>query len=182
MKHFGFLRAINVGGRTVRMETLRELFADLGATNVETFIASGNVIFETRSRGGRPLEARIEAHLRASLGYDVATFLRTADELRAIARHPAFEPADAVGGTVYVTFVGSPVSRAAVAAVAALRSASDDFHVNGREIYWLRRNRDSAFTGNGLEKAIGMPGTMRNMNTVHRMVAKYARPGPRNEV
>lgn len=182
MKLFAFLRAINVGGRTVRMETLRELFAGLGATNVKTFIASGNVVFETRSRGGSTLEARIEAHLRASLGYDVATFLRTPDELRAIARYPAFEPADAVGGAVYVTFVGSPVSRAAAAAVAALRSANDDFHVSGREIYWLRRSRDAAFTGIGLDKAIGMPGTMRNMNTVHRMVAKYARPGPRNEV
>ena len=181
MKHFAFLRAINVGGRTVRMETLRELFTELGATNVETFIASGNVIFETRSRGGRALEARIEAHLRASLGYDVTTFLRTADELRAIARHPAFEPADAAGGTVYVTFTASPLSRTAAAAVAALRSASDDFHVNGREIYWLRRSRDAPFTGNGLDRAIGIPGTMRNMNTVHRMVAKYARPGPRNE-
>jgi uncharacterized protein (DUF1697 family) len=173
MRQFAFLRAINVGGRTVRMETLRELFTALGASNVETFIASGNVVFDTRSRGGRTLEAKIETHLRAGLGYDVATFLRTPDELHAIARQPAFEPGNAAGGTVYVMFLGSPVSGSAGAAVAALRNASDDFHVDGREIYWLRRSRDSPFTGNGLEKAIGMPGTMRNMNTVHRLIAKY---------
>ena len=178
MRQFAFLRAINVGGRTVRMEVLRELFTALGASNVETFIASGNVIFETRSRGGRALEARIEAHLRSSLGYDVATFLRTLEELQAIAQHPAFDPDDVAAGTVMVTFVGSPVSGPADAAVAAARTANDDFHVNGREIYWLRRNRDSPFTGNRLEKAIGMPGTMRNMNTVHRLIAKYGRSRP----
>ena len=45
-----FLRAINVGGHTVTMAHLRGLFEDLGFTNVETFIASGNVIFGSRPR------------------------------------------------------------------------------------------------------------------------------------
>jgi uncharacterized protein (DUF1697 family) len=45
-KHIAFLRAINVGGHTVKMDTLRQLFESLGFTNVETFLASGNVIFE----------------------------------------------------------------------------------------------------------------------------------------
>lgn len=172
MKQFAFLRAINVGGRRVRMETLRELFADLGASSVETFIASGNVIFETRSRAGRPLEAKIEAHLRSSLGYDVATFVRSLDELRAIARHQPFAPGDVAGGTVFVTFIGSPVSAPARAAVAALPPGRGAFHVNGREIYWLRQSRETPFTGNDLEKLVGA-GTTRNMNTIHRLVAKY---------
>ena len=43
-----FLRAINVGGHNVKMDRLRELFEALGLSNVETFIASGNVIFDSR--------------------------------------------------------------------------------------------------------------------------------------
>jgi uncharacterized protein (DUF1697 family) len=154
------------------METLRELFVDLGASSVETFIASGNVIFETRSRAGRALEARIEAHLRSSLGYEVATFVRSLDELGAITRHQPFAPGDAAAGTVFVTFIGKPVSDTARAAVEELPTETGEFHVHGREIYWLRRSRDTPFTGNDLEKLVGA-GTMRNLNTIHRLVAKY---------
>jgi len=46
-----FLRAINVGGRTVKMDYLRSLFEDLGFADVETFIASGNVVFESKVKG-----------------------------------------------------------------------------------------------------------------------------------
>ena len=51
-----FLRAVNVGGRTVKMEALRAAFEALGFEPVQTFIASGNVIFETRARGLAALE------------------------------------------------------------------------------------------------------------------------------
>ena len=52
-RYITFLRAINVGGHTVKMDRLREIFESLGFANVETFIASGNVVFERR-RETRP--------------------------------------------------------------------------------------------------------------------------------
>ena len=75
--YIAFLRAINVGGRTVKMDRLRGLFEHLGYADVETFIASGNVIFQSPAEDTRALEQQIEAHLAASLGYEVATFVRT---------------------------------------------------------------------------------------------------------
>ena len=51
---FAFLRAINVGGRTIKMERLRREFEVFGFPGVETFIASGNVIF-LGTRAGRPM-------------------------------------------------------------------------------------------------------------------------------
>ena len=51
-KYFAFLRAINVGGHVVTMDHLVRLFEGMGFSGVETFIASGNVIFETSK--GRP--------------------------------------------------------------------------------------------------------------------------------
>ena len=72
-----FLRAINVGGRTVKMDYLRSLFEDLGFADVETFIASGNVVFESKSKGVEALAKKIESRLGGALGYEVATFLRT---------------------------------------------------------------------------------------------------------
>jgi uncharacterized protein (DUF1697 family) len=73
-RYVAFLRAINVGGRTVTMERLRALFSDIGFSNVETFIASGNVIFDSKSAAPTTLEKDIERQLEASLGYSVATF------------------------------------------------------------------------------------------------------------
>ena len=66
-----FLRAINVGGRTVRMEELRRLFEDLGLARVETVIASGNVVLESRASDEAALAKRIEKQLAAGLGFEV---------------------------------------------------------------------------------------------------------------
>ncbi len=68
-KYVAFLRAINVGGHTVKMDYLRGLFEAIGSRNVETFIASGNVIFDSKSKNAPALERRIEKHLEETLGY-----------------------------------------------------------------------------------------------------------------
>src|SRR3712207_3124941 len=106
-RFIALLRAINVGGHTVKMDHLRELFASLGFSNVETFIASGNVIFESPNTDAQALERQIERHLRQALGYDVATFIRSTSELRAIADHRPFAAAelDAAGHTLYIAFL-----------------------------------------------------------------------------
>src|ERR1700761_1452901 len=88
-----FLRAINVGGHTVTMTRLRQEFEALGLKDVETFIASGNVIFSARQADTAALAKKIETHLRKALGYEVATFVRTCDEVAAIARYQAFPAA-----------------------------------------------------------------------------------------
>ena len=64
-----------------------------GYANVETFIASGNVIFESRTKNSKSLEQQIEQHLRQALNYEVSTFIRSVPELASIARHDAFPPA-----------------------------------------------------------------------------------------
>ncbi len=79
--YIAFLRAINVGGRTVRMERLRALFTELGLGGVRSYIQTGNVFFTTDEPDRAALTARIEAHLEAGLGYPVPVLLRTVDEV-----------------------------------------------------------------------------------------------------
>ncbi|WP_416873418.1 DUF1697 domain-containing protein [Kitasatospora sp. SC0581] len=79
--YIAFLRAINVGGRTVRMERLRALFAELGLGNVRSYIQSGNVFFTTAEPDRAALTGRIEEHLEQALGYPVPVLLRTVDEV-----------------------------------------------------------------------------------------------------
>ncbi|HLE57521.1 MAG TPA: DUF1697 domain-containing protein, partial [Rhodothermia bacterium] len=67
-RFIAFLRAINVGGHTVTMADLRTHFESLGFDRVETFIASGNVIFDAPSSDTKSLAVRIENRLRENLG------------------------------------------------------------------------------------------------------------------
>ena len=89
-KYIAFLRAINVGGHTVKMERLRQIFESLEFSSVETFIASGNVLFEVSSKNTAALARRIESKLREALGYEVVTFIRTHAELEEIASYRPF--------------------------------------------------------------------------------------------
>jgi uncharacterized protein (DUF1697 family) len=172
-----FLRAINVGGHTVKMGHLRMLFEALGFSNVETFIASGNVIFASPDTEAQTLEQQIERHLRQSLGYEVATFIRSALELAAIARHQPFpvDELEAEGNFLYIAFLPAAPRDEARQKLMTYRNAVDDFQVHEREIYWLCRKKisESAFSGALLEKAIGIPATIRNVTTVRKLAAKY---------
>jgi uncharacterized protein (DUF1697 family) len=176
-RYVALLRAINVGGHTVKMDRLRTLFQEIGLQNVETFIASGNVIFEAPAGDARALEETIEAHLHASLGYKVATFIRTSDELTEIASYEPFpaKETEVDSAVVYVAFLPGTPGEQARQKLLALRTPVDDFHVHKREIYWLCRIRmsDSTFSGGLLEKTVGLPATMRNTTTVKKLAAKY---------
>jgi uncharacterized protein (DUF1697 family) len=172
-KYIAFLRAINVGGHTVKMDRLRELFESLGFANVETFIASGNVIFETKEKNAASLENKFAAHLEKSLGYEVDTFLRTVQEVVEIEQHSPFELGKK-GSNVYVAFLHEPPGAAEKSALMALKNKSNDFAIPGREVYWLRLNKDdSIFLKTSLEKILKVSATMRNMTTVSKLVEKY---------
>ncbi len=176
-RYAAFLRAINVGGHTVKMDTLRRLFESMGFSKVETFIASGNVIFESTARSSKGLEKTIADRLRTALGYEVGTFIRSFAELSEIARYQAFPSKDleAVGVTLYVAFLADPIDWKTERKLLSFRTEVDDFRVHGREIYWLCRIRssESDFSLAVLEKELGMQATFRNSSTVRKIAAKY---------
>jgi uncharacterized protein (DUF1697 family) len=173
VKHVAFLRAINVGGRTVKMEALRRSLGDIGLANVETVIASGNVLFDSSARSGDALAKRIEKALAEALGFEVATFVRSAADVRAIAARRPFGN-DAGPGTVYVALLKSAPDQASARKILGFASSIDEFRVHEREVYWLCRKKmlESAFSGALLEKTIGMPATLRNVNTMVRIAER----------
>ena len=177
-RYVAFLRAINVGGHNaVRMDFLRQLFEALGFSNVETFIASGNVVFETTSRNAQALEREIAKGLREALGYAVATFIRTDTELATVANYKPFSQADLDGAAALnIAFLADGLDDEARQKLMALRTDIDDFHVHGREVYWLCRKRQSGskISNAVLERAVGQQSTLRGANTVKKMAAKYA--------
>ncbi len=149
---------------------------------METFIASGNVIFESAKRP-QALEKVISAALEKDLGYAVLGFLRTLPEMKAVADCKAFDAATmSAAMTYYVGFTANPLTSDQKEKLSAFRSDVDEFNVVGREIYWACRIRssDSKFNNAVMERRLGISATWRGINTVRRLVAKYNdKPGSR---
>jgi uncharacterized protein (DUF1697 family) len=177
-KHVAFLRAVNVGGRVVKMDRLRTIFERLGFSNVETFIASGNVIFESQSTDPPALEKEIMSALSKSLGYDVEVFVRTDKEIERIAAYKPFKNAQLqTARALNVVFLKNPLDTASLKTLMSFKSDLDDFHVQGREVYWLCRARqsESTFSNAVFERRLKRTATFRGVNTVAKIAAKYCR-------
>ncbi len=177
-KYIAFLRAINVGGHTVKIDQLKKLFEKMIFTNVETFIASGNVIFETKSNKIDSIKKIIETELEKILGYKVAAFIRTTKELKTISMYKAFNESDLnnENHTLYIGFLVCAPSKENQNKVFALKDETNNFYFNNKEFYWLCRKNfsDSGITGKTLEKALGMETTIRNATTVRKMAVKFS--------
>jgi uncharacterized protein (DUF1697 family) len=176
-QYAAFLRGINLGPRRrISGNELRELFDGLGFRGVDTFRTSGNVVFGAVREPLAKMADRIEEGLAASLGYEVAVFLRTADEVRAIAGHQPFARAavEASKGKLQVVMLSAKPTRRAQKDTLALATDEDVLAFGDRELYWLPSGgtRDSALELKAIAKLLG-PTTMRTKGTIDQLAAKY---------
>lgn len=176
VKYVAFLRGINLGNRRPPMSRLKELFEELKFKHVATFIASGNVLFSSAAKDAGRLEARISKHLQSSLGYQVDTFVRTAEEVVKAAEAKAFKDQDREGVTIHIGFLQRPFSPDVAKKLESIRTGDDEFRVLGREFYWLCRIRtsDSIVWKLPEVKALKLPTmTLRNRTSVRKLIAKH---------
>ena len=180
-RYVAFLRAVNVGGRIVKMDELRGHFAKAGFANVETFIASGNVIFDTPAKAAGPiLEAKIEGTLKKALGYDVPTFVRSLEDVVTAAGRRLFSEKDvAAAGALLVGLLKPPVDPAAQKRLNALDPTQHTFKIVGSELYWLCKVKQSEtkLTPGQIERALGGSTTMRSMTSIGKLAAKHCSGG-----
>ena len=177
-QYIALLRGINLGKRRIKMDALRVLFEELKFAAVATFIASGNVLFASKTTAERKLAALIQAHLAKSLGYEVGPFLRTRAEMATVA---AFRPFAArelenPANTVHAGFLREPLSAAQTRELLACRTGVDEFHIASREFYWLCRikSHESKVWASAAMKAVKLPTTtMRNLTTVRKLAAQF---------
>jgi uncharacterized protein (DUF1697 family) len=177
LRYAAFLRGINLGPRRrVGSAELRSMFEEVGFREVDTFRSSGNVVFEADREPAAKLTERIEEALARSLGYDVAVFLRSADELRAIAEHEPFDRRliEASPGKLQVTLLAEKPAARVRDAVLAHGTDEDRLAFHDRELYWLPsgRMRDSALDVRSIDKLLGST-TMRTKGTIEQLAAKY---------
>lgn len=175
-RYAAFLRAVNVGGRVVRMSELAARLEALGLGSVRTFIQSGNVAFTARG-GEEAVRRAIESELLGWLGHPVATMVRPWSELEALVASNPFKgmrrKADA---KLYVVFFWKAPELPPKRPLASAAEGFELVRLTGREacvVSWSVGER-VAFPNQILEKALGVPATSRNWTTLLRFVHAQA--------
>ncbi|HMB21198.1 MAG TPA: DUF1697 domain-containing protein, partial [Anaerolineales bacterium] len=156
-KYVAFLRAINVGGNAIiKMTDLKRMFESAGLENVQTYIQSGNVVFECDEKDIHVLVKRIERQLEGAAGYKIHLFVRMMRELQSIVKKSLFEAK--ASETAYVTFLNQKPEAKNRQALLALKNEADDFAIKGLEVYHLRRDRQkSILAKTSIEKVLKLP-------------------------
>ena len=175
VKCVAFLRAVNIGGRIVKMEALKKIFEELKLKNVKTFIQTGNVIFEAAEKDKNILTSKIEKKLNSSLGYEVLVMLRTAKELADIANNNPFKDDELDKDTrVYIAFLYNEPGKETKNILSLLNNKNESLILKKNEVYCKIRKdekKSSYFSILLLEKKLGIPLTTRNQTTVNKLKA-----------
>ncbi len=134
IRYIAFLRAINVGGRFVKMDALTKIFSDAGFENVRTFIQSGNAIFDSVETDTDLLQGKIEKLLQKKLGYEVDTMIRALDELEAMVRRNPFKklPDDA---KISVAFMSAELKEKIKTPLFSPKKDVEIIEVKGRDAF-----------------------------------------------
>ena len=167
-----FLRAINVGGRYIKMAALAQHFQALGFADARTFINSGNVIFSSQAKDLTGLAARLQLQLEPLLGFNSEVFVRSVDSIHAMSlrgREHMQRVGD--GGEVNVAFLAAPLNAEQLEATHAFKTSIDDFELEALEIYWLCQGRqtDSKFSNAALERKLKIRTTFRRVSMLENL-------------
>ncbi|MGH2517440.1 MAG: DUF1697 domain-containing protein, partial [Ktedonobacterales bacterium] len=165
---------INVGGHQVKMERLRDLFAELSFTGVRTYIQSGNVFFESPRDDRAALTSTIEQHLRTALGYDVPVFLRTVPELERILDSDPFHDLTVTSDMrLCIMFTAAPIAQDLALPLASPKKDIVLVHTTDHEafvVWYLIDGRPPA-SSSFLSKALGARTTTRFFHTTAKILA-----------
>ena len=179
-----FCRGINVGGHRATKDELIAPVAALGHRRVDTFLASGNILFAPAAGAGHdpePVGAAVGDALAEALGFPVPTTIRTGDEVAALAATSPFTDAELAEVTigkpqVVLLYDRSPVALTAATDAAAKRSSPHDLLVADPDlgaVHWLPAEGISGSTiePDELASLFGQT-TVRTANTIQRLDKK----------
>jgi uncharacterized protein (DUF1697 family) len=174
-RYVAFFGSINVGGNRLTMADLRHAFAREGFENVQTVVASGNVLFDFDERPSDGLE-ELFAHMMADR-FDIASFVavRSRDEVeRAISGNPF--AADGAENLVHTQFLARQPSAAQFADLLAAYAGRgpERLALGDRALYidYVEGVGNSRLTGPFVERRLGCPGTARNLRSLKRILTK----------
>ncbi len=168
-KYIALLRAVNVGGTgKLPMADLKSICEDAGFTRVETYIASGNVVFESKAAPSKA-KSELEARLLEYAGKPIGVVVRTAPEMRAVLKANPFPEAQAK--YTYAIFLDHRPPHDALDHVAG--QSDEKMSLGDREIFV---HYPSGMGRSKLKIPAAKTGTARNMNTVAKLAEMASKP------
>ena len=177
MKHVALLRGINVGGKNrLPMKDLTELFVDASCSRVETYIQSGNVVFEAPDAVLKGLPEALSAAILERFGYKIPVIVRSAAQMAGVVESNPFLGTDTPEKKLHVYFLAETPGAAAVESLDPDRSPPDEFAVKGQEVYLRLPNGmgRTKLTNAYFDSKLDTTSTARNWKTVCQLTAMSA--------
>ncbi len=173
-RYVAFLRGINVGGRTVTKQTLQAAFEELGLAEVCTFKQSGNVIFQSTEADMKALTAKIEEKLQTALGYSVAVFIRTIEQLKSIIQTDPFKGQPTEGTSFLITFLPNPQALPFPLPSVIPKSTAQVIASTGSEVFSVTHGGgEGALPNPFVESKLKIKATTRNLNVARDIAVKF---------
>jgi uncharacterized protein (DUF1697 family) len=171
--YVALLRAINVGGNNkLPMKDLAAMFASAGCAAVQTYIQSGNVIFQADADVANQIPGRIAGEIAERFGYRTPVILRTTEQLRdAIGNNP-YLARGVTEDELHLMFLADVPSATRVAALDPDRSPPQTYVVRGRDIYMHlpRGVAGTKLTNAYFDSKLATVSTLRNWRTVTKLL------------
>jgi len=171
--YIAMLRGVNVTGHnTIKMEVLRGLCQGLGFRNVETYVQSGNIVFQALLEIPEAISKRIGETVLRSFGFDTPVIVRTSKEMRnVIGNNPFLKEKGIDSSKLHVTFLSETAQKGSEKKLETLATNPDRFYPASHEIYLYcpggyGRTR---LSNNAIEKALSVEATTRNWKTTNTL-------------
>jgi len=168
------LRSLNLAKHNrVSMEELRWFYESLGLHEPRTYVQSGNVVFQSAETDLTRLAGRIEGAMEKKLGFRTPVILRTTAEMRdVVRRNPIADRPGIDGAKFLVVFLAAAPEAEACEKVRKIDAHPEELWIDGREVYaWFPNGlARPKLSSSAVEKALKVPGTGRNWNTVTKLL------------
>lgn len=152
------------------MEELKEFYKSLGFKNIQTYIQSGNVIFESSDKNVSKLKNKIERKIKKSFGFDVLVLIRTKNDLKKLIDNNPFAKKD--NSKLLVTLLSDTPLQSSIDEITKIKDDSEEFFIFGKEIYLFCPNGygKSKLSNNFFERKLKLSATTRNWKTVNKLL------------
>ena len=166
--YIALFRGINVGGKnSLPMKDLVTILNDLGARNINTYIQSGNAVFQIAEKDPSQLSGKLTAEIKKRYGFEPYVLILGRDILETIMAENPFPEAEAEPGSLHIGFLASPPVHTDLAKLDSIRKESERYHLSNYAFYLHAPDGvgKSKLAANA-EKILGVPMTDRNWRTV----------------
>ncbi len=174
MRHIAILRGINVGtGRKVPMADLKKLCENLGLLNVQTYIQSGNVVFElSQPEPLSEFEVRLQQAFTEAFGFDIPVLVRTSREWsESIVQNPFLKEENVDIDRLHLTCLKEVPSLELLEKIKVFQYLPDRYEIIGKNVFVFcaAGYGTSKLVNSFFESKLKTPATTRNWKTVMKL-------------